>query len=189
MKKIKSMYLIIILFIALFSISIYLIYEYKSIPTIVSEFENFLYKYEDFNEEIPVHFSDDCSKYEKEIIYLTKEESLQDIENLFSLLKFGYSGYSYFGGDQTFSEAKDNILDQISVMESKNISRNLLSKIIQFNLSFIQDSHFAVDNHKLCDYTMYFSTRKYTFYKDTKGFYTYINDKLYYLSKVNNDDV
>lgn len=187
MRKRNLVFLFIILFIIAICLYIYL--NNKMIPQIVSDFEDFLYKYEDFDEELPVHFSDECSEYEKEVVYITKHQAIEDIENLFSLLKFGYSAYSYFGGDEVFYLAKEKILKLLNVIESRNISKTLLSDIIKFNLDFIQDSHFSVNGDKLCDYTKYFSTRKYKFYKDFKGFYTYIDDTLYYLTKVNNSDV
>lgn len=187
MRKRNILFLSIILLII--STAIYIKYKYSTTPTTISSFQNLLYEYKDFEEELPVSFCDDYSQCEEEIVYVTKRQALEDIDNLFSLLKFGYSGYGYFGGDETFYHAKDKMLKQINTMESKTISTDLLSEIIRFNLDFIQDSHFLIDDQNLCDYTKYFSTSKYTFYKDFKGFYTYIDDDLYYLIKINNDDV
>ena len=184
-KKLLSLFLlipIILLFIILYS-------KNKNIPITVSRFENFLYKYEDFEEELPVYFSDDCNEYKEKIHLISKSGAIEDINNLFSLLKFGYSGYSFFGGDEKFNYAKNNILTELDMMESKSVPTDLLSSIIRENLDFIQDSHFAIDNQKICEYTRYFSSEDYTFQKDSKGFYTYLYDNIYYLDRVNNNNV
>lgn len=154
---------------------------------LVSSFKDFLYNYENFQEELPVHFSEECNKYKDEIKSINKNQATEDIYNLFSLLKFGYAGYSYFGGDKIFYKARDNMLDHVNKIEQKEIPKELLTEIIKDNLSFIQDSHFAIENHQLCKYTKYFSTKDYTFFKDFKGYYTYIDDQIYYLVNVNND--
>lgn len=185
MKKNKYVFSLIIFFIILISILFYL--RDINSPVIVSNFEDFLYKYDDFDEELPVHFTDECDEYKSKTFHISKAQAIEDIDNLFSLLKFGYSGYMYFGGDERFYQAKESILNKINLIESEGISTRLLSTIIGLNLKFIQDSHFAVENHKLCEYTKYFSSKDYSFYKDFKGYYTYIDDSIYYLDKVNDD--
>ncbi len=186
MRKKKLLFLFILIPFILLSTIIYI--KDKNVPVTISKFENFLYDYEDFKEELPVHFSEDCNSTKKKVSLVSKSQAREDIDNLFSLLKFGYSGYSFFGGDEKFNDAKLNILDQINANESKNISTDLLITIISEHLNFVQDSHFAIDNQKLCKYTKYFSSKDYEFQKDSKGFYTLIEDEIYYLDKINYGD-
>lgn len=187
MKNKKAIFLIMVLLVI--TTFVLLHFNNTSSPSIVSNFEGFLYQYENFDEELPVHFTEECNKYKDETVTIDKDQAREDIANLFSLLKFGYAGYSYFGGDPVFHRARDNMLKEIDNLESESISKELLTEIILPDLDFIQDSHFAIDNYKVCKYTKYYSSKDYIFYKDFKGYYTYIDDEIYYLESINNGQV
>lgn len=178
---------LIVIVVIVFSIQ-YAISKNESSSEIISEFKHFLYQYDNFDDELPVLFSNDCDDPSKKIPRISKSEALEDIEYLFSLLKYGYSGYEYFGGDEKFNSAKENII--WSIVESKDLdicTINLLD-IIYYEIKFIQDSHFTIGNYKLCNYMKYFSSRKFSFYEDNNGFYTYIDKVLYYLKEIDQED-
>ena len=44
---------------------------------------------------------------------VTKSEAKEDVETLFRLLKSSYAGYTYFGGDEAFGKAKNEIMNNI----------------------------------------------------------------------------
>lgn len=191
MKKNKFKYLFIVLPIILGSIFAfqYIFSRHKYSSNIESEFQDFLYDYKNFKDELPVYISNNCNDIKKETLFLTKNQAMEDIDYLFSLLKFGYSAYNFFGGDEVFLQAKKDMSLSIEQLKKEDICKDKLLEIILSNLNFIQDSHFVIEDYKLCKYTKYFSTRKYTFYKDTKGFYTYLNDDKFYLTSVDNEEV
>lgn len=153
-----------------------------------SNFENYLYQYDNFDDELPVLFSSDCDNPSKNIPHILKSEALEDIEYLFSLLKYGYSGYEYFGGDQKFNSAKENIIWSIIESKDDTICTNNLLDIIYSEIKFIQDSHFTIGKYTLCDYMKYFGSRKFSFYENDNGFYTYIDDDIFYLTQINGND-
>ncbi len=190
MNKIKllSIFVIILAIIVLgFNIK-YIISSNKYLSEIKSQFDDFLYKYKNFDDEIPVIIHNEETSPCENKSSIDKNHALEDIEYLFSLLKFGYAGYEFFGGDDTFIPAKENIIWSIIAIDGDDVCVNKLLDIIYSELKFIQDSHFTIGNYKLCHYTKYFSSRKFSFHKDDNGFYTVMDGKTFYLDKVNNKD-
>ncbi|MBS0673330.1 hypothetical protein KFO60_13520, partial [Enterococcus faecalis] len=45
---------------------------------------------------------------------LTNKEALEDVEVLFKLFKYAYAPYKYFGGDNKFNKAKQDIMYEIN---------------------------------------------------------------------------
>ena len=153
-----------------------------------SKFDLILYKYDDFEDELPVINLDKNHLTSKDIVSIDKFKALEDIDYLFSLLKYGYSGYGYFGGDEKFNGAKVKIIELVSKSKGHSITIEAFLDIIYSNLDFIQDSHFIIGNYNLCNYTKYFSSRKYEFQRDINGLYVTIDDEMFYLKEVNHED-
>ena len=185
MKKIKPLFIIltILILVLLIPIGMHLFTSYKHSSSIKAEFDKLLYKYDSFDDEMPVIDPiDDISQTNVE--FINKDDSLKDIDYLFSLLKYGYSGYEYFGGDERFLLAKENIQALITNSDKSIIPIGEFTDIIYEELKFIQDSHFTLGCYKLCDYTKYYSSRKLRFYKDGKDFYTLVDDRPFYLTEI-----
>lgn len=191
MKKIKPLLIILIFlgFVLLIPFSIHLFSNHKSSTEIKNKFSDLLYKYEDFDDELPVTNLNSNHCYSKKDNSINKEEAFKDIDYLFSLLKYGYSAYEYFGGDEIFLLAKENMKTSVVNLEDDNISTLKFTDILYSELNFIQDSHFILGNYKLCNYTKYYSTRKLTFYKDKIGFYTFIGDESFYLKEIKEGNI
>ncbi|WP_313757664.1 hypothetical protein [Tissierella sp.] len=189
MNKFKSLsiFLIVLTLVIIIFIIKYIIPNNKYLSEIKSEVNNFLYKYDSFDDELPVIMNKDENSPCENFSSISKDEATQDVEYLFSLLKFGYSGYEFFGGDSTFIPAKENIIWSVIASDGADICINKFLDIIYSELKFIQDSHFNIGNYKLCNYTKYFSSKKFIFHKDNTGFYTKIYGKPFYLEKVNNE--
>lgn len=151
-----------------------------------SQFDNFLYKYNDFDDELPVLALRDKDHTEYSSL-IPKDKAVEDVEYLFSLLKFGYAGYEYFGGDDIFIPAKENILWSVIALDGSNVLVRDFLNIMYSELSFIQDSHFTLGNYKLCNYTKYFSSRQFVFYKDDMGYYTHKDGELFYIESINDE--
>lgn len=113
---------------------------------------------------------------------VTKEEAKQDIETFFKFLKRYYAGYTYFGGDEKFEQAKQEILNNIDSSSKTKLNKTELSEIITPSLSFVYDSHFGIEGKQTFKeaYT-YYETSKMEFYKDSKGYYTKLDEKMWYL--------
>jgi len=149
------------------------------------EFSKLRYDYQNFDDELP----------EEEIIVsnlrelmalvanlkdVSVDQGVADIEHLFKLLKYGYAGYQFFGGDEAFSKAKENMINEVKV-HNGSIASNDLNQLIVKHLSFVQDGHFSVGKYPAASYYEYFSSEKYEFLKDAKGHYTVIHGEKYYL--------
>lgn len=164
----------------------YIVTHYKAMSEVKSKFQDLIYQYESFDDELPV---ENCINIElkDDLTVIEKDLALEDIEYLLSLLKYGYAGYELFGGDERFSRARRNMIWSVREEYGDVISIDRFLEIICSELKFIQDAHFLIEDQKMCDYSRYFSTRVYDFYRDSNGFYTFIDDKLYYLIKVNRE--
>jgi len=152
----------------------------------ISEFSKLIYNLEDFNDELSDEdilvgdLSNPMNLLES-IKDVTFNQAILDTDHLFKLLKYGYAGYEYFGGDETFIGAKENIIKNIKD-HSESISSDEFNQIIIKNLSFIQDRHFTVGKYGIAENYVYYSNDKYEFLKDSKGYYTKIDEKKYYIS-------
>lgn len=160
----------------------------ENIKKIKEEFSKYLYKFENYNDEIDEELIKINRNGIKPIL-LSTEKAIEDVDFLFRLLKYGYAGYQYFGGDKRFNSAKDDIIKDIKEKSVfSRITTGTFTDILVRNLSFIQDGHFAIDNKGLIKRYRYFASPKFDFFKDEKGYYTYLEDEKAYLISVNNKD-
>lgn len=190
MKKFNLLFMLLILFTIIVYIlgNQYLVNKNKYASELKSKFDALLYKYDNFEDELSVINLNPNNISPKDILSIEKFKALQDIEYLFSLLKYGYSGYNYFGGDERFALARKDIISSVIGSPKSNILIGDFLDIIYFNLKFIQDSHFIIGNRNLCNYTKYYSSRKFEFKEDINGLYTSIDNEVFYLKEVNDDD-
>lgn len=158
----------------------------EKLSGIKADAQSLLYDYGDFKDEIPVVF--DVDNPDDEISFITKPQALEDLEYLFSLLKYGYAGYEYFGGDDAFIRARNNMTWSLFALIGDTIETNKFLDIIYRELQFIQDAHFTLGNYILCDYTKYYSSRKFTFHKNDSGFFTIIDNNPYYVTAIDGKD-
>ncbi len=118
---------------------------------------------------------------------LSYEEAALDIDYLFRLLKTSYAPYEYFGGDEVFDKAKENILADISIF-GNTISVPRLEKAIIDNLDFMIDSHFSLNSISGVDfdeYVYYYDATHREFRHDESGYFTLIDNEKYYISSEN----
>lgn len=122
---------------------------------------------------------------------LTYEQAVADIEYYFRVLKYLYGAYYYFGGDEIFLEAKQNVLHEIEgrfVIGSED-----LEDILYENLIFVRDSRFAIGNKTPADdlqnrYEYFYSVGQ-NYAKDANGYYKLIDGVKWYYAGCENDAV
>lgn len=120
---------------------------------------------------------------------ISKQEAFEDVEHLFALLKYGYVGYQYFGGDESFQAAKQRIMAELQTDFSAEFPSVAFEKLIYDHLHFINDGHFAIGNRLyLQPQTMYMSF-DYEFFRDSHGYYLKTNELREYLENVNGESV
>ncbi|WP_353892801.1 S41 family peptidase [Proteinivorax hydrogeniformans] len=151
---------------------------------LIDEFNKLLYEYEDFGEEP----DDKFVEIDERVTFITAEEAIADVEYFFGILKYGYAAYEYFGGDDKFLNAKENIIDEINQKEEKLYNREL-EMILEQNLDFIQDGHFRIGMRQLYQEYIYYSSDEFSFLKDDNGFYTLIDNNKYYLTDIDDGDI
>ena len=117
------------------------------------------------------------SKYQKgkflQSLY-SLEEVGSDLNSYFKYLKTSYAGYLYFGGDEKFLKAKDNILSNIP---EGGISGQRLEKLMQEELDFVNDAHFRTGNSNKYVYPKYMEVEDLYFGKDEKGYFNMENKR------------
>lgn len=80
---------------------------------------------------------------------LTAQEARKDVEAFFQLLHDFYGGYGYFGGDETFQPALEQVLSDLS--GKTKVSDKSLQQSLETALApLILDGHFAINGHYLC---------------------------------------
>ncbi|MCL2608556.1 MAG: S41 family peptidase [Treponema sp.] len=75
---------------------------------------------------------------------VSRREAIADINFLFSILRYGYTGYGYFGGDAIFHSLRNSIIERLRLMEEPISNNDLLSIISQPLQEVIFDNHFAL---------------------------------------------
>lgn len=164
------------------------IVEFNSIDMFKQQFENYLYNFENYHDELDEELIQ-IKKNSSKPFLISNEKAIKDVKFLFKLLKYGYAGYQYFGGDQKFDTIQNEIIDSI---KSKSIfsrlTTTMFADILVDNLRFIQDGHFAIANKGVIERYRYFTSRKFDFYKDEQGYYTQLEGEKAYLISVENND-
>jgi hypothetical protein len=111
------------------------------------------------------------------------EKAKEDIEVLFRILEGSYSGYAYFGGAQTFDQAKTDMLRDIDTFGEKSISTVSFTNLIREHLNFMIDSHFSIGGVPLGFDEAYcwYDRNAVEYYRDSIGYFTMIDDAKWYL--------
>ena len=113
---------------------------------------------------------------------VTKEEAKEDIDMMFRTLKHLYAGYTYFGGDEAFDKAKEEIKAGIDAYKKEKINQEALGEIIRKSIGFIKDSHFKVQGKQCFDEAhTYYEGSRMEFRETESGYFTVIDDKRYFL--------
>ena len=162
------------------------IVETDNSKAVMQEFKKYLYDFNDFNNELEPNTILINNKIKRPGL-LSEKKILNDVDYLFKLLKYGYAGYKYFGGDSRFNKARESIIAEVKERSILNfLTVKTFSKIIYKHLYFIQDLHFAVDGRSPGKRLQYYTSNLYNFHKDKKGYYTYLEGKKAYLVSINN---
>ena len=123
--------------------------------------------------------------------FCTKEDALQDMDLLFRVFKSFYGSYYFFGGDEAFDAAEEQIIADITKGPDKFTLSELVA-IISKNLYFIKDGHMNIGEELLCEtnkiaWNNYYVKNLY-FYEDDVGYYTKIQGRKWYLEAVGTDE-
>ncbi len=135
------------------------------------------------------NFSDDeVEKFSTWVHYqnkITRDEALEDIDELMRLLKTSYGGYNYFGGDKVFGEAKERMVRRVN--ETYNDEMDIsypFYLIIKEEMAFIEDSRLRIgrSDSYFSKNHIFYDTEKMDFIEDEDGYYTVIDNQILYLA-------
>ena len=158
--------------------------EITDIDKLKSKFKNHLYQFNDLNNQLPTE-AIKIDRTLKKPGFLSEKKLIEDVNYFLKILKYGYSGYQYFGGDEKFNSAKKAIINEINEKSFLNLlSTDKFVSILKSNLSFIQDLHFAIDGDSVGNRYLYYMSTAYQYNKDEKGFYTILNNQKAYIKEV-----
>jgi len=120
-------------------------------PEALEEFERLLYRYDSFWDEpypATLFYSRPGPGSVPRII--SKDQARHDVDFLFGVLKYGYAGYQFFGGDNGFLAAKQGILADIDAIRGANVMSSQFAAVLQRRLGLIQDGHFSIAGRTMC---------------------------------------
>ncbi|HOK70145.1 MAG TPA: S41 family peptidase [Bacillota bacterium] len=100
--------------------------------------------------------------------HISPHYAAEEVELLFEVLKYGYAGYEYFGGDEAFEAAKDGILREIGEF-AEEIPMWQYIDIIAANLSFVRDGHLSIGERRICEYHQFRASPTHSFCMDNEG--------------------
>ena len=95
-------------------------------------------------DEQPSPLTRNVSRTDHLDVYLSHKKLKEEIKFLFDILRHGYGGYHYFGGDAVFLPVRDAILQQLAGMDNPLQVYSYLHLIIPHLRRVINDNHFQV---------------------------------------------
>lgn len=148
----------------------------------LQRFRELLYYYSDCSDEtaeklripdkmhVPADLDSEDSSRDWEV---SPDHAAEEVEMLFTALRFGYAGYEFFGGDAVFSAAKEATLREIAELVSyyDTIPNWRYSDTVAKHLSFVQDSHLVFGNRSLCEHLRFRFCPYYEFRLSADGSY------------------
>lgn len=119
----------------------------------------------------------------------TEEQAAADTEFLFDYLKYGYSGYGYFGGDAVFLPMKETILSELRTAGKTTggiiSAADYKELLYQYLSTVISDGHFSVNGMQLLEAKgMCYLSDNLLFQQDDTGYFTMIDGEKAYLSVI-----
>lgn len=115
------------------------------------------------------------------------DKAIEDMDFLFQVLKNGYVGYKYFGGDEKFSKAKENIIKELYEYK-ETLEEGTLKEVLCNYLDFIQDGHFAIGGRQICKDFYLFINERYELVKEKSKYFIIIDNEKKAIKSINNDE-
>lgn len=147
--------------------------NHKAIEKPKVNFEDYIHDFSgegfDISDYIPQNPDGYGKDYQDDAI-LSQEQAKADVEVLFQSLQSTYGAYYYFGGDEAFQTAKENLMKQCE--EEQELTCNKFMKLLLENLSFIRDGHFSIFGLSTSSIQVPYIYKDMAFLKTDRGFCT-----------------
>ena len=118
---------------------------------------------------------------------LTREQIMAELDYLFLLLKYGYAGYGYSGGDASFNAIRAGMDARLAAWPDEIETADYVTKLLAPYLRMlIQDKHFVIGGggtYRIIGTQMdFYYSEEYFFYKDGEDYRTVIDGETYVLA-------
>ncbi|NLL49363.1 MAG: hypothetical protein GX249_12385 [Firmicutes bacterium] len=148
------------------------------------KFAAYLYPFDSFSSEPVLKL--EALEAVSPALRLSRQQALEDVEYLFSLLKYGYVGYQYFGGDERFLAARDLMIERL-VDRSHEFSTFWFFELLCQHLDFINDGHFSIENYTFRHGHSMWMDFTLDFFRDEHGYYREDGEGREYVETVNGE--
>lgn len=147
---------------------------------LMSQFAELLYEYGDFSDEAPAtlvrYDPDPIGVVDAPVAQISIDQAIEETRLLFAVLKYGYAGYRFFGGDEAFGAARESILSRIG-RDTGFIATEELLELMVDCLGFVQDGHFAIGSRALCKRFRLYADFSIEFVRNDKGEFVAIDGR------------
>ena len=150
-------------------------------------FAELLYPFDSFDDEPTLIIVSQVQKFPR--LSLSIHKALEDVDYPFLLLKYGYAGYQYYGGDELFLRAKKEIITELQENFLRQLKIEDFNEILYRHLSFIEDGHFLLGNRSFRRAQSMYMNFDYDFLKDEHGYYLVNDTTREYLQQINGQAV
>ena len=116
---------------------------------------------------------------------ITYKPAKEDVELFFRTLKYTYGAYFYFGGEEKFDKAQQEVMKKLKGKNKIDIMH--LRLILRDALAFVKDAHFQIAGlgiNEKYKYEYFYSDKFFS--KDDKGFYKQVDGKKWYYKSCTN---
>lgn len=114
---------------------------------------------------------------------LTHEDMENDLKTFLSAMRYGYGPYEFYGGDEAFLSAADEMMQWISSSEPEVDGEEYADQLIE-SFSFIKDQHFWINGQNAYEKeVVQYGVEEWTFTKENEAYFfndeevTLINDE------------
>ena len=107
---------------------------------------------------------------------LSMEAVEDDLDIFFGILKTSYGGYYYFGGQEVFTAAQEEVLQRCR--ETDHLTGNMVVSYLLDALKFVEDCHFSIEGQTLNLHSAPVFYRGTAFEKTKQGYVSMDSGKL-----------
>ncbi|MDZ5712749.1 S41 family peptidase [Jeotgalibacillus haloalkalitolerans] len=114
---------------------------------------------------------------------LTREEMEEDLKTFLSAMRYGYGPYEFYGGDEAFLSAADDMMQWVSSADAEVEGEDYADQLRE-HFSFIKDQHFVIHGQNAYEKELaQYGVEEWTFTKENEAYFfndeevTLINDE------------
>lgn len=144
-----------------------------------------------YNDFQRIKFADSDYSNEGNNTKLTIEQAKDDARIYADIIKSSYGSYYLYDQSQ-WEKAYQDSIDNLDKLNKDSLTGSELANALINSYLFVNDDHFRINGKSVLEANggllYYFYCKEFDFLKDSRGFFTTIEDKKWYVTKINGDD-